>query len=86
MQEVSCAAESGGCAFETGGSAGPQPHVSYLKNHEEEYSELLAQKTTRDYDRESQNRRQCLQELIAWNKEVDIGCLSTFTRTMYPAS
>lgn len=60
--------------------------VSYLKNHEEEYSELLAQKTTRDYDRESQNRRQCLQELIAWNKEVDIGCLSTFTRTMYPAS
>lgn len=31
MQEVSCAAESGGCAFETGGSAGPQPHGELLE-------------------------------------------------------
>lgn len=45
--------------------------VSYLKNHAEEFAELLAQKTTKDYERESQNRRQRLQELLARNKEVD---------------
>lgn len=45
--------------------------VSYLKNHAEEFAELLAQKTTKDYERESRNRRQHLQELIARNKEVD---------------
>ena len=45
--------------------------VSYLKNHAEEFAELLAQKTTRDHERESRNRRQRLQELIARNKEVD---------------
>ena len=45
--------------------------VSYLKNHAEEFAELLAQKTTKDYERESRNRRQRLQELIARNKEVD---------------
>ncbi len=26
--------------------------VSYLKNHAEEFAELLAQKTTKDYERE----------------------------------
>ena len=45
--------------------------VSYLKNHAEEFAELLVQKTTKDYERESRNRRQRLQELIARNKEVD---------------
>ena len=43
----------------------------YLKNHAEEFAELLVQKTTKDYERESRNRRQRLQELIARNKEVD---------------
>ena len=32
--------------------------VSYLKNHVEEFAELLAQKTTMDDERETQNRRQ----------------------------
>ena len=45
--------------------------VSYLKNHAEEFAELLAQKTTKDYERESRNRQQRLQELMARNKEVD---------------
>ncbi|MDE6589163.1 MAG: DUF4368 domain-containing protein, partial [Oscillospiraceae bacterium] len=45
--------------------------VSYLKHHAEEFAELLAQKTTKDYERESRNRRQRLQELTARNKEVD---------------
>ena len=45
--------------------------VSYLENHEEEFADLLAQKTTKDYERESRNRRQHLQELIARNQEVD---------------
>lgn len=45
--------------------------VSYLKNHAEEFAELLAQKTTKDYERESRNRQQHLQELMARNKEVD---------------
>ena len=45
--------------------------VSYLKNHAEEFAELLAQKTTKDHERESRNRRQRLQELIVRNKEVD---------------
>ena len=45
--------------------------VSYLKNHEDEFAELLAQKTTQDYERESRNRRQHLQELVARNQEVD---------------
>ena len=45
--------------------------VSYLKHHAEEFAELLAQKTTKDYERESRNRRQHLQELVARNKEVD---------------
>ena len=45
--------------------------VSYLKNHAEEFAELLAQKTTKDYEREGRNRRQRLQELIVRNKEVD---------------
>ncbi len=43
----------------------------YLKDHEEEFADLLAKKTTKDYERESRNRRQRLQELIARNKEVD---------------
>ncbi|WP_279221764.1 hypothetical protein [Acutalibacter sp. 1XD8-33] len=34
--------------------------VSYLKNHAEEFAELLAQKTAKDYELESQNRRQRL--------------------------
>ena len=45
--------------------------VSYLKHHAEEFAELLAQKTTKDYERESWNRRRRLQELTARNKEVD---------------
>ena len=45
--------------------------VCYLKDHEEEFADLLAKKTTKDYEQESRNRRQRLQELIARNKEVD---------------
>jgi len=45
--------------------------VCYLKGHEEEFADLLAKKTTKDYERESRNRRQRLQEAIARNKEVD---------------
>ncbi len=54
-----------------GSGVNTESKVSYLKNHAEEFAELLAQKTTKDYERESRNRQQHLQELMARNKEVD---------------
>jgi len=46
--------------------------VSYLQKNEEEFVELLAQKTLRDYEREKRFRQQKLVELNARYGEVDM--------------
>ena len=46
--------------------------VSYLQKNEEEFAELLAQKTLRDYEREKRFRQQKLVELNARYGEVDM--------------
>ena len=56
--------------------------VSYLQENEEEFAELLARKTSQDYEREKRFRQQKLAELNARYSEVDM-LLSAPTRTMY---
>jgi hypothetical protein len=46
--------------------------TSYLKDNEEEFAELLAQKTAQDYDREKRYRQQKLNGLKARYNEVDM--------------
>lgn len=55
--------------------------VSYLQENEEEFAELLARKTSQDYEREKRFRQQKLAELNARYSEVDM-LLSAPTRTM----
>ena len=46
--------------------------VSYLQENEEEFAELLARKTSQDYEREKRFRQQKLAELNARYSEVDM--------------
>ncbi len=46
--------------------------VSYLQENEEEFAELLARKTSQDYEREKRFRKQKLAELNARYSEVDM--------------